>query len=135
MFPSRQTRNQYLSWCNNLWNNILSGLLFKYSFVRKDITCLIRENFLETSNEKIRKLWTNSDFQIACMHQHSPKQVWEHLLGVFDCIRFLIRRCPLYNYSKVLIQLDLYEYDIVVKKCILILFFRVLFLHIHSLVH
>ena len=40
-FQNRQIRNQHLSSCNDLWNNILSGLMFKYSCVTKDITCLI----------------------------------------------------------------------------------------------
>ena len=31
--PSKQTGNQHLSPCNNLWNYILSRLMFKYSFV------------------------------------------------------------------------------------------------------
>ena len=37
LFPSRQ----HLNSCNNLWNNILSRLMSKYSCVTKDLTCLI----------------------------------------------------------------------------------------------
>ena len=34
----------------------------KYSFVLKDITCLIQKNCIK-DNEKIKKLWTDFDFQ------------------------------------------------------------------------
>ena len=73
--------------------------MFQYSLVLKSITCIIYLVVLETSSEKIEKLYELS----LILRSHACENVTENVIGRFsltiDCVRFLIRGFPLYTYS------------------------------------
>ena len=73
--------------------------MFQYAFVLKSITCLIYLIVQETSSNKIEKLYELS----LVLKSHACANVTENVIGHFsltiDCVRFLIKGFPLYNYS------------------------------------
>ena len=75
--------------------------MFQYSFLLKNISCFIYIIVYETSSEKIEKLHELSLNLIS----HACSIVTQTAIFSFsvtiDCVRFPIRRFPLYTYSMV----------------------------------
>ena len=73
--------------------------MFQYSFVLKSITCIIYLIEKETSSEKIEKLYELSLILKSHACSIVTQNVIEQFLVTIDCVRFIIRRFPLYTCS------------------------------------
>ena len=72
--------------------------MIQYSFLLKNISCFIYITVYETSSEKIEKLHELSLFLYLT---YARTSLMTSFSVTIDCVRFPIRRFPLYTYSMV----------------------------------
>ena len=76
---------------------LLSGLISKFSCETEDIPFPLSKNCLETSNDKIKKLWTNfvSKFwRMWKLHSKRHQAVWENF---WEFLPFFDIACSVYS--------------------------------------
>ena len=73
--------------------------MFQYSFLLKNISCFIDIIVYKTSSEKIEKLLESSLNLISHTCSIVIHDDISHFSVTVDCVRFPIRRFPLYTYS------------------------------------